>query len=354
PTLRLTDWLALGWLTVSLLSAATAWQWRWTPSGFWWLVLGPLLFYTLGRTVADTAPRRAWAVSGLAGGGILAALIGLALWWGGEGTAVDGVRRLVGLTFSPNQTALLLVRALFVCAGLGIATPDRCADRDQRSDTFSYSAHLSGVGVVLIALAILLTGSRGALLLGVPAGAALFLLLQPGIQQRLTRRPWLVAVTIVVLLAGAGLLFGQRLLNSATVTQRLHIWQGAWELWQAYPWLGAGPGGFFWRYPALMTAAAANEPNLLHPHNIWLEFVTGWGVAGLVWVIALCSWLIRRITGRLGSVSGVELGLLAGLVAGIAHGQVDAFGALPELAAWNWLVIGLLSNNCRSDWQSDP
>jgi O-antigen ligase len=145
-----------------------------------------------------------------------------------------------------------------------------------------------------------------------------------------------------VVLVGVGFVLGERLLNSATVGQRLYIWQGALDLWRAYPWLGVGPGGFFWHYPAFMTAAAATEPNLLHPHNLWLEFATGWGVTGLLWLLCFGYWLVRRMKLRSGGLSGVEAGLLAGLVAGIAHGQVDAFAALPELALWNWLAIGLL------------
>jgi len=324
-----TDWLALGWLVASLLSAGATWQWSWTPGSFWWLAGGPLLMYALGRTVSTTPKRRGWAVGTLAVGAVLSALIGMALWWTGEGTVVDGLRRLVGLTFSPNQTALMLVRGLFVCLGFVIAS------RGYRRWFWS-----GGVGV--IALALLLTGSRGALLLGIPTGAALLLVLQPGIRRGLQRQSWLVPAAMAVLLAGAVFLLGGRLLNSATVAQRWYIWQGALDMWLAYPWLGNGPGGFFWHYPAFMTAAAANEPNLLHPHNLWLEFLTGWGLPGLAWVFALIYWLGRRTIGRSGKVSGVEAGLLAAIVAGMAHGQVDAFGALPELAAWNWLVIGLL------------
>ncbi|MEZ4555168.1 MAG: hypothetical protein R2854_01715 [Caldilineaceae bacterium] len=36
-------------------------------------------------------------------------------------------------------------------------------------------------------------------------------------------------------------------------------------------------------------------------------------------------------------------GLLAGLAAGFAHGQVDAFLTLPDLAGWNWVALALLA-----------
>lgn len=329
PVYRTTDWLALGWLGIGLLSASVGWEWAATPIALWQLTIAPLLLYTLARTFAVSPAQRFWGAGALAAGGVTAALIGLLLWENGEGVGVDGVRRLLGLTFSPNQTALMLVRALFVCLGVGAAS--RGALR---------WLWVTGAGAV--GLALLLTGSRGALLLGLPAGVAVWLALQPAIRRRLAGRGWLIAGVPSAVLVWLAFALGERLLNSETVTQRLRIWQGALDLWRAYPWLGVGPDGFFWHYPAFMTAAAANEPNLLHPHNFWLEFAIGWGVPGLLWLLVFGYWLARRIIGRTKKLSGVEAGLLAGLVAAIAHGQVDAFAVLPELMLCNWLVIGLL------------
>ena len=330
PGLSAADGLALGWLTAGLLAGTAGWHWQGTPGGLWGLTVGPLLLYALARTAVISSAERRLTAGALAAGAGLAGLLGLLLWWQGNGTDADGVRRLVGLTFSPNQTALLLVRALFVAGGLALSA--RGFPR----------AGWGGIAAV-IGLALLLTGSRGALLLGLPAGGAVWLLLQPGVRRRLTTRRRLLVggggALLVLLLFG----LGGRLLNSATVAQRLHIWQGALDLWLAHFWLGVGPGGFFWRYPAFMTAAAAGEPNLLHPHNLWLEMTDGWGVVGLAWLSAFGVWLWRRARGAGGKVNGVEAGLLAGLAAALAHAQVDTFAALPELVAWNWLVVGLLA-----------
>lgn len=323
------DFLALGWVAISLLSALAAGQWQTAGMDLWWLVVGPLLLYLLARLFATSHNSRQWIAGGMAGGGILAGLIALFLWWRGAGTAADGTLRLVGLTFSPNQTALLLLRLLFVNLGLILATGG-----------LARRLWLAGAGVMGVAL--LLTASRGALLLGVPAGVAFLLFLRPTIRQWLLRRGWLVIPGSLAALALLLLLLGERIVNSATVTQRLRIWQGSLDLWQSAPWLGPGPGGFFWRYPAFLTPGALTEPNLLHPHNLWLEFATGWGLLGLVWLAGLLYWLFQRGRQKGRALDGMELGLLAGLVAGLAHAQVDAFGALPELAAWNWLALGLL------------
>lgn len=341
PSLSPADWLALGWLAVGLLAGAAGWRWQGTPGGLWGLTIGPLLFYALARTALRSPAEIRQTAGALAVGAGLAGLLGLLLWWQGSGTDADGVRRLVGLTFSPNQTALLLVRALFVAGGLALSA--RGFPR----------AGWGGIAAV-IGLALLLTGSRGALLLGLPAGGAVWLLLQPGVRQRLTARSglWLGGSGLLLGLLFFGL--GGRLLNSATVAQRLHIWEGALNLWLAHFRLGVGPGGFFWRYPAFMTAAAAGEPNLLHPHSLWLEMADGWGVVGLVWLLAFLVWLWRRGRGAGGEMSGIEAGLLAGLAAALAHAQVDTFAALPELAAWNWLVIDLLARREENQKNGPP
>ena len=89
------------------------------------------------------------------------------------------------------------------------------------------------------------------------------------------------------------------------------------------------------------------DPNLQHPHNIWLEYATFWGIAGLAWlavvVVALWSGL-RRIPLENGSQQRwLATAMLAALAAAIAHAQVDAFGALADLAGWNWLALALLT-----------
>jgi len=324
-----TDWLALGWLTISALSAISVWDWAVMPGALWWLVIGPLLLYALARKLIANAEQQLGVAMAIAGGSMAVALFGLVLWSRGDGVVVDGVRRLIGLTFSPNQTALMLVRGFFVTLGVAVASRGRWR-----------WVWATGAGV--IGLALLLTGSRGSLFLGIPAGALLFFVLQPGIQSRLKARPWLVSALLAAGIVGVSLVLGDRLLNSETVSQRLVIWQSSLDLWRSYPWLGIGPGGFFWHYPAFLSAAAATEPNLLHPHNLWLEFATGGGVLGLVWLLAFGYWLVQRISSRIRRINAVEAGVLAALMAGLAHAQVDAFGALPELAAWNWLAIGLL------------
>ena len=320
--------LAFAWVTTSLLSAFSVWHWPGYVTGLWSLVIVPVLLYVAARRiVVDAAQWRALALA-LGIGGCVAAGIGLVQWLSGGGVAVDGVRRLLGLTFSPNQTALYLLRTLFLLVGVALSRQGRGA----------WGA------VALTAVALVLTGSRGALLLGIPAGTVALIWLGAGTRRP---RPWVWAALGLVLVAGVGiglLVLGERLQNSETVLRRFAIWEGATALWSTTVWTGVGPGGFFWHYPAFIVPAAVDEPNLLHAHNLWLNVATGWGVLGLLWLGALLTWLIgvaRRL--RAQPVDWIAVGALAAVIASLAHAQVDAFLVLPELAAWNWLVLALLA-----------
>ncbi len=334
------DWLALAWLGINLLSRVNVWHWPAYWQGLHDLALMPLWGYVALRVLVETPQQRHQVMVALFLGGSLAAVIGVVGWLRGDGTEVDGVLRLVGPYFSPNHTALYLVRTLFLGLGLTLARPN---------NRRGWGWGLCGV----VGVALGLTASRGALLLGVPAGAtffAWFFLHQPKRPRRVQfkfSKPWLLAMVALGLLSlGTAILFSwARLTNVTTASQRLITWQATWQLWRAYPLLGVGPGGFFWRYPAYLAQATA-EPNLEHPHNVWLEFAANWGLIGVLWLGALL-WRLIRLTRQTGAWQGpalwIRIGLVAALVAGLAHAQVDTFAALADLAAWNWLALALLA-----------
>ena len=153
--LRYADFLVLSWIAVSLLSGLNVWRWPAYVGGLWTLVVAPALLYAALRMFAIGPGQRRMALGALFAGGVLAAVAGIADWLGGGGVSADGVRRLMGVSFSPNQTALYLLRTLFAGAGI-MAVGGR-----RRYGSIS--------GCLLVAAALLLTSSRGALLFGLPA-----------------------------------------------------------------------------------------------------------------------------------------------------------------------------------------
>ena len=349
------DWLALAWIGISLLTGLNVWHWPGYVVGFWELVAVPVLLYAGVRLFAAEPSQQRALLKALFVGGVLAAGVGLIDWLSGAGVSVDGTLRLMGVSFSPNQTALYLLRTLFVGVGL-CGTISYSVWRNPsggsqvRNDSGSMERPLVHAlrtgqyagGCLLVAAALALTSSRGAILLGLPAG---FLVMAVAGRRHERFRRWLPLMGLLALLVGLLLVlfYGERLLNFDTLRTRLAIWRDAWSLWRRFPLLGVGPGGFPWNYPAFLRPSATSDPNLLHAHSVWLEYATGWGIVGLVWLAALLSWLfsILRRSWRAPHL-WLQTGLLAGLWAGLAHAQVDAFAALPELAAWNFVALALL------------
>lgn len=338
-SVRVDRWwlLAAGWGIVALLGARHVWHWPAYVQGMVELVLIPLLFFALLRIYPFDLNQLYHLAAALWLGGLLAAGVGLADWLAGGGTHADGLLRLVGPAYSPNQTALYLVRSLFL--GFGTALAARGVSRQ---------AILAATGI--IGLALLLTGSRGALLLGLPAGVVTATLLRPTLRRRLLAPPhaWrlvrLVTSIAVILVVGIGLvwLLGPRLMNRVTLTERWEIWQLTLGLWRDHWLTGVGPGGFFWRFPAYLPMGSRVDPNLRHPHTVWLELAAQGGIAGVLWLVGLLLLLVHQLWTARQRLSRLQVGLAAGLAAGLAHAQVDAFQALPEPAVWNWAALALL------------
>jgi hypothetical protein len=323
-------WLAvaLGWGVVMALSAAHVWYWPAYWRGLLDLVITPLLLFFLIRTWTTTRHRAYIFMAALAAGGLLVAIFGLVDLIQGSGTLSDGLRRLRGPSYSANHTALYLIRTLAIIIGLALASSGEA--RRQWS-----------AGSVVVGIALILTGSRGALLLGLPAGA-LFLLSR----HNLTLPPhrWLTGwLTVMGLgLAVIAWLGRARLMNLYTMSARIEGWIVTFALWFDHFIFGVGPEGFWWRFPAYMSLISEADPNLRHPHNVWLEFATSGGLLALGWLFVALLLVYRWVQAKQQRLSWMQVGLVAGLIAALAHGQMDAFQALPPLAAWNWVALALL------------
>jgi len=208
---------------------------------------------------------------------------------------------------------------------------------------------LYALALVPILSALLLTFSRGALLLGMPAAVLFMGIVRGG------RFLW--AALGVLIVGGVGLLpllgtdrFRSMLDTSAgTGFFRLRLWQSAWNMLRDHPWLGVGLDNFLYQYRTrYILPDAWQEPNLSHPHNIVLDFGTRLGLGGiviLVWLqIAfwrLAAGLYRRLPQ--GGVRALTLGLMASMVATLAHGLVDNAFFLVDLAFIFFMTLGMVA-----------
>ncbi len=274
-------------------------------------------------------------------GGTTVALIGLWQYASGHDLiAAEGVWRVRALYGSPNNLALYLERTLAVCLALALFTRTRWR--------WGFA-----LGALIQAGALLLTFSKGALLLGMPAligslwlGGLILLKRRGQSRQVLWGLAVLAGLAVVALLPFLGAERFQRLLDfqQGTGFVRLNLWRSAWQMALDHPLLGVGPDNFLYVNRSFyLLPAAWQEPNLNHPHNWLLDWWTRLGLPGLLLAMLWWGGLITRLwrsfikAENTGNWPVIALGLLAAVAASLAHGLIDASYALPDL------LIGLFS-----------
>jgi O-antigen ligase len=302
------------------------------------VILEPAIFYLLVRQNARHDRHLVRLLDGLALAAFLASLHSLSQLISGDLVLAEGVARVHGPYNSPNNLALFLGRCLAPLVGLVIWSQSRA-----RRTLYA------GVGM-LAGLALFLTFSRGAWLLGLPA-VLLFLAWAGG---PATRRLTLVAgvAAVLALLPLARTPRIASLLDTSqgtTLFFRLHLWQSSLDMIGDHPWLGVGLDNFLYLYrERYVHFQAMQERNLSHPHNALLDFWLRLGLPGvglLVWMAGGGLWLGLRAIRRLeGERRGLAVAFTGTLVYALAHGLFDNVFFLPDLAlVWMLALAGVVA-----------
>lgn len=295
-----------------------------------------LLHRTLATATDPAATRRFLALAWLLGGTAIA-LSGI--WqYATEQSVIqaEGVNRVRAFYGSPNNLALYLERT----AAVGLALLLFARRRVEILPLLLTAPQL---------LALLLTFSKGALFLALPAlllalalGGARLLRARGESLQRL----WgLVAVAVAMGLGLLPFLSAERfraLLDFRPQTTggvRLNLWRSSLAMALDHPWLGVGPDNFLYKYRSgYILPAAWRDPSLNHPHNFLLDWWTRLGLPGL----ALAGgWLGTGVAAlwRASPRDALAVGALGAVAAGLAHGLIDASYALPDLLlVWVFLL----------------
>lgn len=303
-------------------------------------VLEPALLYLLLRSAPPRQRDFPPLVDLLMLTGGAVALAALATYPTDSGVIVaEGVRRARAFYGSPNNLALVLERVL----PLGLAMVLWSCDKLRRG--------LYGLGALLCAMALGLTFSRGALLIGLPVGVGALLWLKGG------RARWAL---LALVLLGLALLFPllrterfASLTNptAGTTLLRLSLWQSSFAMLRNHPLLGVGLDNFLYYYPDYVRPEALVDRWLSHPHNVVLDFWLRLGLPGLATLAMLLAGLVRamrrtRLAAWKPDQQAAFWGLSVGLLAGLAHGLIDASFFVPELAYWFLASAALLANGC--------
>ncbi|GAB4457413.1 MAG: hypothetical protein Kow0031_38330 [Anaerolineae bacterium] len=277
-------------------------------------------------------------------GAVLQAALALGLYFFTDRSIdAEGVHRALGLGYgSPNNLALALGRAWPILLAVALLPGSAALRRG-----------LYGIGLVVTGLALYLTFSKGALLLGLPAGLLVMALLVAWRGHRQNWLKWGVA-------AGGALLLGLLALIPVSQTERfratfdtgegstaffrLKLWQASLQMLADFWPLGVGPDNFLYQYRSrYILPEAWQEPNLNHPHNWLLDFGTRLGLGGIALFLWL-QWGYWRAARELlrARFSPLLVGLMASMVVTLAHGLVDNSFFLVDLSFAFFLNVGLV------------
>jgi O-antigen ligase len=249
-------------------------------------------------------------------------------------TAEEGQHRLRSVYGSPNNVGLFLGRVLPVMVAVALL------GRGKRR-------WLYGLGIAPVASAILLSFSKGALILGVPVALLVIGVLAGG--------RWLWAAIAAVgaaALAALPILRTPRFqslldLSGGTSFFRVNVWKSAVLMIQGHPILGVGLDNFLYQYRGrYMFPAAWAEPNLSHPHNVVLDYAARLGLLGLaagIW-LQVAFWRAALPLRKLGDPlnRALAIGLMASMADFLAHGLVDASYFVVDLAYVFFITLAVV------------
>ncbi|MBI3912984.1 MAG: O-antigen ligase family protein [Chloroflexi bacterium] len=363
------DWAVIAFVLLGALSVKLAANFGVANREFRVMVIEPALLYLLIR-FSKLQPRD---LNRLAHSFILSAvavsLIGLyQLLFTDYVIVGEGVRRVLAVYGSPNNLALYLERALVLAIALAVfagnerrlkvaattsqSPPARAEPTQVGFALWSKRLQSPYLFALIIALCLYFTYSRGAWLIGLPAG-----LLALGLMGGARARRAVIALVIVGGLALIPFLQTERaqsLFQSGTGTGffRTSVWQSALAMIRDHPVLGVGLDNFLYEYPKYMNPDAWREPNLSHPHNIVLDFWTRLGIAGVAVLIVMVVEFFRagaRASTRLAPTRGLVIGLVASMTAALAHGMIDAAYFYVDLAFVWMMMFAMMAEVSRLD-----
>lgn len=134
------------------------------------------------------------------------------------------------------------------------------------------------------------------------------------------------------------------------LSKREVIWQLAWDMFIANPWLGVGPMHF----SAGVNSVAA------HPHQVVLQWLAEWGIFATLAAIFIAVWGMLHGLRFVRSEKGqpLDAALWMSILGALALAQVDGVFVMPYTETWLAILIGLAMarwsrpSTAASRWQT--
>ncbi len=335
------------------------------------VILEPALFYLALIALPMEKRERQRIIDAFVCSAVMVAVVGLVQYFFLDDviTAEGGMRRLRSIYGSPNNVGLYLGRALpLMLAVVFFGGGDILPQRLRRSFDFlgvlsdfcggkvSKRRLLYALACAPVGAALLLSLSRGAIVLGIPAALLLLGVLGGPKWRRATIVVLLIGVVALIPLLRTPRFAGMLDLSGGTTGFRLSLWHSSLGMIRDYPLLGVGPDNFLYAYRTRYVLPTAwEEFNLAHPHNVVMDFAARLGILGLVVFVGLQVSFWREVwplhNRHSPYVRALALGVMASMADFLAHGMVDAAYFVIDLAFVFWFSLAL-ATWLRADYSS--
>lgn len=126
-------------------------------------------------------------------------------------------------------------------------------------------------------------------------------------------------------------------------TERILIWQSAWNMFKDHPILGVGLGQYTENYQQKYISPQAKEPKLGHAHNNFMQMLAENGIVGFAGFVIMFGYIIFKNLLAWFKVKNVyALMIVSATVCLLLQGFTEYNVGNSAVIKMYWLVLGLL------------
>lgn len=135
-------------------------------------------------------------------------------------------------------------------------------------------------------------------------------------------------------------------------TERILIWQSAWNMFKDHPVLGVGLGQYTENYQQKYISPYAKEPNLTHAHNNFMQMLAENGIVGFAGFLIMFGYIIfKNLIAWFKGRNVYALMIVSTTVCLLLQGFTEYNVGNSAVIKMYWLVLGLLVVLSELKWR---
>ena len=126
-------------------------------------------------------------------------------------------------------------------------------------------------------------------------------------------------------------------------TERILMWQSAWNMFKDHPILGVGLGQYKENYQQKYISPEAKEPQLSHAHNNFLQMLAENGIVGFVGFAIMFGYIVfKNLIDWFRTRNAYALMIVSATVCLLLQGFTEYNVGNSAVIKMYWLILGLL------------